>query len=300
MVAHSSGMARRATTLSRLSRQALLLGLLLLASCSGKSGQNPAQGNAGTGGGAGGTGAGGSGGSGGELAACVGPAPSALASTGRVELPVQITVNGAPAVIGEPGIGRTGREFQLSLFKFFLSEPALLAEGGAEARAQFVTADGTPEPYELHLVDADDPATQVLHLSTEPGAYTALHFGVGVPTACNWMSGTDQVFPLNPDSDMFWTWGSQFMFIRIEGNSRASASDAWAPFMYHVGFDQAFSSLTVPGAITVGASGTGPTLSLDLDLMLQTDEDGLPSAKHSVPDGWVVDNIENNQAFTLE
>jgi hypothetical protein len=171
---------------------------------------------------------------------------------------------------------------------------------GAEAPAQFLGEDGLPLPYELQLVDADDPATQLLRLSAASGNYTALRFSVGVPKACNWMSSTAAVYPLNPDSDMFWTWGSQFMFIRIEGSSRPSASGEWQGFTYHVGYDSAFTRLTVPGALEVGAGAVGPALALDIDLMLATDADGLPSPQHSVPEGWVVDNLDHNQPFSFQ
>ncbi len=258
---------------------------------------------AGTAGAAGTTSSGGGGGAAGSAGAgptCPGVSPVGLASTGRVDLPIRATVNGAAVVVGEAAAGRTGREYRLSLFKFFLSEPSLVTADGHETPAQFVTAEGAPMPYELHLVDADDSATQLAHLVAEPGSYTALRFGVGVPAGCNNMPSTGQAYPLNPDSDMFWTWGAQFLFIRIEGNTRPDATAEWMPFAYHVGFDQAFSNLVVPGSIVVGPSGTGPTLSLDIDLMLTSDTATLPPTKHSVPDGWVVDNLENNHAFTLQ
>lgn len=272
-----------------------LLTMALLAGCSGQDAQRAA-------------GAGGNGGSGGvELsggaagtANCPGPTPAPLAAAARLELPTRITVSGTAAVVGEPGVARTGREFRLSLFKFFLSQPVLLSADGTETKAQFVNAAGAPEPYELHLVDADDAATQLLRLQTASGNYTALRFGVGVPAACNVMSSTAQVYPLNPDSEMFWDWGSRFMFIRIEGNTRAAAVAAWEPFMYHVGFDQAFTTLTVPGAINAIGGGVGPTLSLDIERMLETDAGTLPSPQHGVFDGWVVDNLDENQAFTLQ
>jgi hypothetical protein len=256
---------------------------------------------AGTAGAAGAVGAAGTAGAG-AAAACAGPSPAMLplASSGRVDLPVSITINGAPAEVGVAGAGRDGREYRLSLFKFFLAEPALVKADGQEIPAQLLTAQGTPAPYGIHLVDADDPTTQLVYLSTEMGNYTALRLGVGVPSACNAIRGTDQVYPLNPDSDMFWTWGSQFMFIRIEGAARPDSVGEWAPFLYHVGFDPAFANLSIPGSISVGPSGTGPTLSLDLDLMLATSGDPLPMPKHNVPDGWVVDNLENNQAMTLK
>jgi hypothetical protein len=47
-----------------------------------------------------------------------------------------------------------------------------------------------------------------------------------------------------------------------------------------------------------GASG-GPTLSIDVDRMLETNGAPLPAPKHTVPDGWVMDNLETNQAFSL-
>jgi hypothetical protein len=68
-----------------------------------------------------------------------------------------------------------------------------------------------------------------------------------------------------------------------------------------VGFNEAFASLTVPAALDVAAEGPGPTLTLDLDLMLEPTPtpDSLP-AKHTSPNGWVVDNIENNGPFTVQ
>lgn len=241
------------------------------------------------------------GGAGGEsLASCPGAAPTPLSATTRLDLPVRVTINAVPAVVGETGVAKNGREFRLSLFKFFLSQPTLLDAEGKETKAQFVNEAGTPEPYELHLIDLDDAGTQLLHLATAPGKYTSLRFGVGVPAACNVMNSTSQVYPLNPDSEMFWDWASRFIFIRIEGSSRPNATAEWQPFLYHVGFDPAFITLTIPGAIDVGTGAAAPTLSLDIDRMLETDAGTLPSPKHSVPDGWVVDNLEENQAFTLQ
>src|SRR5688500_16976095 len=119
----------------------LLLGLVL--SCGGKE-QQPASGAAGGSGGAGGSvEAGGTAGSGGTTAACLGPSPASapLTNAGRIDLPIKITINGAPAEVGVPGAGRDGREYRLSLFKFFVSEPGLVAASGLEAPAQLVSAE---------------------------------------------------------------------------------------------------------------------------------------------------------------
>lgn len=211
---------------------------------------------------------------------------------------------GTPLTLGVPAVGASGREFNVSLLLFFLTEPAFVDLNGHESKAQIIEPTGQPSPYALQLVNADEPATQLLRLTAPAGHYAAFHLGVGVPAACNAISATNQVYPLNPDSEMVWTWGSQYMFIRVEGFSRPNATAEWSPFAYHVGFDAAFASITVPGDLVVPAAGAAdgliaPTLTLDLDRMLATEAQMLPSTKHSVPEGWVADNLENNQAFSF-
>jgi hypothetical protein len=213
-----------------------------------------------------------------------------------------VIVGGAPLTLGTPGVGASGREFNVSLLQFFLTEPAFIDLNGHESKAQIIEPTGQPSPYALHLVNADEPETQVLRLTAPAGNYAAFHLGVGVPAACNALNATNQVYPLNPDSDMVWTWGSQYMFVRVEGFSRPDASAEWSSFAYHVGFDAAFASITVPGNLVVPAAGGAvapPTLTLDLDRMLSTDAPTLPSTKHSIPDGWVAYNLESNQAFSF-
>ena len=238
------------------------------------------------------------------MSACAGPAPAAVTSSGRIDIPVQVLVGATPLTLGVPAVGTTGREFNVSMLLFFLSEPGFVDVNGHESKAQIIEPTGQPSPYALQLVNADEPATQLLRLTAPPGPYAAFHLGVGVPAACNALNATDQVYPLNPDSEMIWTWGSQYMFVRVEGFSRPDANAEWSAFAYHVGFDAAFASITVPGDPVVPAAGAAdglvaPTLTLDLERMLATDEPTLPSAKHSIPDGWVAYNLESNQAFSF-
>jgi hypothetical protein len=89
------------------------------------------------------------------------------------------------------------------------------------------------------------------------------------------------------------------MFVRVEGQTRPTATDAWQSFLYHVGFQPAFGSVTTQGAIDMTGASGGPTLSIDVDRMLETNGAPLPAPKHTVPDGWVMDNLETNQAFSL-
>src|SRR5882724_1868667 len=243
--------------------QVLAMGLSVLAGggCAGSGNAEPSPASqSGGAGGAGGDATAATGaataGAAGLLSTCAGKAPAAVAATGGVELPIQFVVNQAPMTIGAPAAGRTGLEYKLSALKLFLAEPTLLDANGHELKAQI--AGAKPLPYGIQLVSADDPATETLRLSVPQGNYTALTFGVGVPAGCNAISSTDAVYPLNPDGEMFWSWGSQFLFIRIEGASRMPPATDFTTFYRHVGYDQAYARLTVPGSISVGASGKGP------------------------------------------
>jgi hypothetical protein len=293
----------------------VLVMVVVLAGCGATSGNGPAltQSN----GGGGGTSGGGSGGAGniveaggvgaaggaGAPSSCPGPSPAPIAATGHIELPIRITVNQAPMTIGAPAAGRSGLEYKLSAFELFLAEPALVDQNGGEAKAQIVGPDGKPLAYGLQLVNADDPTTQTLRLAVQPGSYSALKLGVGVPADCNATSSTSAVYPLNPDGQMFWSWGSQFLFIRIEGATRTPPATDFTTFFHHVGYDPAYTHVTVPGALSVATSGVGPTLNVDVDRLLAGGDGStipVPSGSHGVPDGWVVDNLETQQVFTLQ
>ncbi len=276
-------------------------GCVSLPGCSGDAGGAQASaGGSGSAAGAGGKGGANALGAASGSESCPDPLATSPIQPGRLALPVRITVSDTALVIGEPATGPSGRQYKLSLFKFFLTRPVLVDASNRESQAELLGADGTVLPYGLQLVDADEPATQQLRLAAAPGSYTALRFGVGVPAACNSVSAARQVFPLNPDSDMAWTWGSQFMFIRIEGEARSGLEAAWGTLLYHVGYQPAFADVAVSGTLTVSAEGTGPALVLDIERLLAYPAPNLPPGKHTVPDGWIPDNLETNQVFSLQ
>src|SRR5690606_24636319 len=84
------------------------------------------------------------GGGGDEHSTCAGPEPRplSLSNPGRVDMPVAIEINGLPAVVGEPGLGRGGGEWRLSLFKFFIADPFLVGDDDTLHPAELVTVDG--------------------------------------------------------------------------------------------------------------------------------------------------------------
>jgi hypothetical protein len=230
--------------------------------------------------------------------ACDGAVPVKRDLASRLDLPIRLAIGSASAEI-DVAAAADGRELRVSLFKFFLTEPVLVDAAGRETKGQVVDAEGKPLPYGVQLVDMEEPSPH-FRIAASDGIYSRLRFGVGVPPGCNAPSNSDHVYPLNPDSEMYWGWAARFMFIRIEGSSRATPTQEFAPFLYHVGFDAAFAHITVEGALTVNGVGSGPTLVLDIARMLATEAQMLPAPQHAVPDGWVPDNLENNAAFTLQ
>lgn len=291
-------------------RVALLLGatagaLLGLVGCSGTSNEAPSaaagrDSAARSGADDGGTGGGGAGpgGAGAGVSSCA-TAPPPLATHGRIDVPVKLVVGSAPLAMGAALAGGDGAEYQLSLLKLFLSEPAFVDGAGNAVPAQFLSADGKPAAYGLHLLDAADAATQTLRLATTPGSYTRLELGVGVPEACNRASSTSLVYPLNPDSEMFWTWGSQFMFLRLEGQQR-HVDAAWSSLVLHVGYAASFAHVQAVGAVTVGVGVPGPSLYFDLGKLLENSGEAVPNSSHTAPDGWVPDHLETRAPFTLK
>jgi hypothetical protein len=209
-------------------------------------------------------------------------------------LPIQIVGAGTPIVTGQTVTPATGSPYKLSLLKFYLSSPVLLGSDGTRAPAALVQANGMPRPYGVALVDLDDPASQSLIISGPAGDYAGLELGVGLPAACNAGDPTTRAFPLNADSDMFWTWGTQYLFIRVEG-SRQSGVD-WSTFALHVGYQQAYRSVHVMGALHLQpGAATASSLRFDVDHLLSAPAGADPTGadSHEAPDEWVADNAAN-------
>jgi hypothetical protein len=235
--------------------------------------------------------AGASAGSSGEL--CPSDKPAVLAgATARVSLPIRVSGSGAPLTTGQVVTPTSGSPYQLSLLKFFVSQPVLILPTGARVAAQLLNAAGTPRAYGLLLVDLDDPTSLALNLAAPAGDYAGLELGIGVPEPCNGGDPTLLSFPLNADGDMYWSWGARYMFIRIEGTEQADG--AWTPFTHHVGFQQNFRLAQVTGAIHT-SSGTPPALQVDIDHMLALPAGTVPDASEA----WVADNMSSHGVLTL-
>jgi hypothetical protein len=106
-----------------------------------------------------------------------------------------------------------------------------------------------------------------------------------------------QVFPLNSESGMTWDWAG-YLPLRYEASVRDSAAAAPVFALHHMFQAESFATVVIPGALTVGQQPVGPGLVLDLERMLDRRGGLAPQTAHGI-DGWVMDNLEQNQAFAL-
>ncbi len=229
---------------------------------------------------------------------CPGPTPMRLPGHDITwTLPVALRVGGAPLVLGEEVTRSDGTPWRLSLLKFFLAEPTLHRADGTTARAQFVDESGAPLAYELALVDADLDNT--LRLSAPSGEYRTLAFGVGVPAVCNQTDPTTGVFPLSTDGGMYWSWGFQYTFSRVEGHLRLA--ETWEGFTYHFGLDICYRVVTSEARLQLsGNTSTAAALTFDVEAFL-TPPTGIEAAPGHLmaPAEWMLDNLVE-RTFELE
>ncbi len=116
-----------------------------------------------------------------------------------------------------------GEPFQIKLFKYYISNLELTRTDGRKV--------SIPDSY--HLIDEATPKSKSFTLSGIPtGEYNAVRFMIGVDSTHN-VSGA-QSGALDPLNDMFWSWKSGYIFVKLEGTSSASTAPA-NRIEYHIG-----------------------------------------------------------------
>lgn len=221
------------------------------------------------------------------------PAP---AQAGRITLPLALQSGTTAAQLTVPLSGPSGRVYEVSFFRFYLSRLALIDASGTEYPAALLAPDGSPQPYGVALVAIDDPATHTLRLAATPGGYVGLKLGVGLAPACHQLNPMLQSAPLANESGLTWDWAG-YLHLRFEGQVRQAPSAAPLFALYHLFQAEAFTQVVVPGKIEVGGAAANPSLVLDLDRMLERAALTTPSAHGA--DGWLMDNLASHQAFEL-
>jgi hypothetical protein len=199
----------------------------LAAGTSGAAGAGAGTGGvAGTSGGAGAGASSGGAGSAGESAGAGGVAmdlcPEApeprLASGTIIELPIELTFDGAALLFAEDNPLPGGGTLTPLGVRFYVSEVALLRDGADPLPVDIVTSTATVAPYGVHLFDADDDASVTLRVLAPAGEYQGISFLWGLAQSCNTRAPESSSVPLSPTSEMTWPH-TGFLFFRYEGRT---------------------------------------------------------------------------------
>jgi hypothetical protein len=147
---------------------------------------------------------------------------------------VELTYGGKPIVFGEPFAVADGT-LTLTNFRFYISEIALLRNWGENAAVDVIGADGAPAPYNLHLVNPEDPSGMTFQLAAPIGSYGGISFLLGIPDSCNGGDPASRQRPLTWDSQMTWPPPFGYLFLRYAGTLAGAPATATTPTQIDVG-----------------------------------------------------------------
>jgi hypothetical protein len=146
------------------------------------------------------------------------PAPR-LASGTVVELPLELTLDGAPLQFAEANPLPAGATLTPLSVRFYISDVALLRDGGEPLPVDVVTSAGAVAPYGVHLFNADDDASTTLRVLAPAGEYQGITFVWGLALSCNRRHPAASNPPLSATSQMSWPHGGGYLFFRYEGRT---------------------------------------------------------------------------------
>ncbi len=137
-----------------------------------------------------------------------------------------------------------GQNLNISKFNYYISNIKLINKDGSTFTY--------PKNDSYFLVQESDDATQDIELENVPeGDYTGVVFTIGVDSLKSVSPLTERTGVLDPSaggSDMYWSWNSGYIFVKMEGTSPSAPLDTPSgqrPFMYHVGLFGGYSTPTL-------------------------------------------------------
>ncbi|MCW3089188.1 MAG: hypothetical protein JWP81_257 [Ferruginibacter sp.] len=145
-------------------------------------------------------------------------------SKGTVKLTFNNKVNGSPMALNT-GIYTNpfGETYTITKFKYYISNVRLGLSGVPTIAAE-------TESY--HLIDQSVPGSLSFSFEADENSFITLSFLLGVDSTRN-VSGA-QTGALDPLNDMFWTWNSGYVMVKMEGTSPQSGQPGNV-VQYHIG-----------------------------------------------------------------
>ncbi len=248
--------------------------------------------------------------------------PSPLRTQGTLlSLPLQLVLANQPFVFGQPNALADGSSLIPINLRFYVSQVQLLRSSGEPLAVDLVSASGVPEPYGVHLFNAEEPDSATLRVLAPAGDYAGLKFALGIMLGCNQQPPAQLADPLTDASQMTWPQTGGFLFLRYEG-LHSAAGNAGAsgmspaieiPPAVHMGGDireELVPSVSVSGAFSIPASGTlekGLKVVMDevfqgatADIDVSDSAVGLLSTPESIAGERLRRQLSELQVFVLE
>jgi hypothetical protein len=224
-----------------------------------------------------------------------------------VTVNVELTFMGKPVTFGEPFALSTGATLTLTTFRFYVSEPALV-RGGESVPVDLVSAEGSPVPYNVHLVNPEDPAGMTFRLASPSGDYSGLSFLFGLSDSCNRSDPELSKPPLTTSSEMTWPPPFGYLFLRYEGALTGPSATAELPAQIDLGGMPGYlfaPRVTAAGSLRVAPSGGVVRLRVALEEIFRASN--LPASQDSIgPTGPAFDagnrlrqNVSRVSIFSL-
>ncbi len=142
---------------------------------------------------------------------------------GTLEIVIEPRFSGRALVLGNQLYrSSTGDSLYMDACRFYLCSVQLKGKNGVFA-----------EKESYHLVDAEEPASQIIVLKNVPaGRYQSLCFQVGTDSLTNIAGamGGD----LDPTRGMYWAWNTGYINVKMEGRSNSCPTRQHA-FEFHIG-----------------------------------------------------------------
>jgi len=117
-----------------------------------------------------------------------------------------------------------GEKFNVTKFNYYISNIRLKKANGRWWK----------QPKSYYLIQSNQPASQVLTIPNIPkGEYQEISFLIGVDEKRN-TSGV-QEGALDPANDMFWSWNTGYVFLKLEGQALVAGEQDKKRFRFHSG-----------------------------------------------------------------
>jgi len=182
------------------------------------------------------------------LASCKKENKSDIEPGGKGELTIEFdNVVGAQNLQLNSGsyTNANGEPYTISAFDYYVSNIRLKKTDGSEYTV--------PKNESYFLIKESNTSQRITLKDIPAGDYTGFSFVLGVDSlksAAPLDQRTGVLDPAGEGADMYWTWNSGYIFLRMEGTSPVATS-ADKKFYYHIGGFGGYSSTTINNIKTI-------------------------------------------------